>query len=1076
MASRQSGLLRVSVLISRPLRPDALEVYPSLVGGWFDLCSAIAGLPMNLTRISPPTIVGLRDHLSKMTATPGTRPEVLYFSGGSFQNGLEFEDDLGKVDQISVRTLSSYLRASVKGSKPIDVCLFRTNASEEVIKGIAASLLQERVASAVLFDVKDQTDEEAMAFTAGLCKNLIDRVPLDEAVSIAGRGETKPYLFGATKLVFQGKRTGITQIVDSRPPGVLDKRLVFLGRESLLIDLGRRFQEPGGLTVVSGILGIGKTALVTEALHRAAWRFPGGVTSLTLPQNLEVNENVTFSSIMSHIITDLGIIEQQNIGPELTLIQHCQNQRTLIFLDNIGRLLGPALTKHLNAEEDQAYLLLSFIKKLPSNCHLVLAVRSVPVSLDEQLRRDENACHYPLTDGLDDVAACKLVLEKATRHSVTSLQSESTAADLASAAHGHPKLIEIAVGQAKRSSLRRVLQDLRGFRGSVVELLREMIGNSLRNLRGVTQQAAYVIALFAAGSCSFEEMQEAIGTDPTKALASLELAGLLAYADQTERYKWHASVFECVVQLDVDKKFFDGARDRLMAYYGKHLPTRVTDYKSVDPEVTNMLFLLEGADSFSNIAQVSKDVVEELDPILHVLGRWTESKNVVRRVLDLCEQAGLAIVQSQLLNRLACSCQALGDFDEAESHYLRSLALDPESAGTLHGLGRLAHDRGRLDDAERHYKHSLDIAMRAKDDRAKARAQHEFGRLYHQMGEYAKARLSLTDCVALRRGLVANRGKVERWDKWDLAASLHELGSLEQTTGNLETAVKLYDESYEMRKRLAQPDKRGMADTLHALGSIHQLAGDLSRAEKLFLKSLSLKRELLDARGCAATLSRLAEINIAVKGKFEESLGYYNEAIMLQANIDPLNLCSTLNSMARHYYEGQNRFDDGLKLYQSAIKIAEDHNFLLQRSISQIGIGRISIQTGDQLIGALESVTQSLDFLQPRNLPELTEAIAIKSKLEDLLVANFSSWWPAMPPQQAAHNLDLLKSVLAPEQMASVEATVKQIRKGKTFTNGLAPRHKQALISGARFVYDTSVKIGGDFAVDFAIRMLRGGA
>ena len=68
----------------------------------------------------------------------------------------------------------------------------------------------------------------------------------------------------------------------------------------------------------------------------------------------------------------------------------------------------------------------------------------------------------------------------------------------------------------------------------------------------------------------------------------------------------------------------------------------------------------------------------------------------------------------------------------------------------------------------------------------------------------------------------------------DVASTLHQLGVVEQLSGNLREAKKLYEEALEIETNVygtrQHPD---VASTMHQLGIVEQLSGNLSEAKKL---------------------------------------------------------------------------------------------------------------------------------------------------------------------------------------------------------------------------------------------------
>jgi tetratricopeptide (TPR) repeat protein len=79
-------------------------------------------------------------------------------------------------------------------------------------------------------------------------------------------------------------------------------------------------------------------------------------------------------------------------------------------------------------------------------------------------------------------------------------------------------------------------------------------------------------------------------------------------------------------------------------------------------------------------------------------------------------------------------------------------------------------------------------------------------------------------------------------DQSGIASTLHELGSLAQSQGEIEEARRLYNESLEIAKRLG--DQSGIAITLHQLGMLAEVENNKVEAVRLFREALGIFERL----------------------------------------------------------------------------------------------------------------------------------------------------------------------------------------------------------------------------------------
>src|SRR5262249_7586492 len=79
-------------------------------------------------------------------------------------------------------------------------------------------------------------------------------------------------------------------------------------------------------------------------------------------------------------------------------------------------------------------------------------------------------------------------------------------------------------------------------------------------------------------------------------------------------------------------------------------------------------------------------------------------------------------------------------------------------------------------------------------------------------------------------------------NRWVIAASLNDLGSVANLQEDYTTARSLYEESLAIRRALG--DRLGVADSLRNLGSVASDQGDYAAARSLYEESLAIRREL----------------------------------------------------------------------------------------------------------------------------------------------------------------------------------------------------------------------------------------
>jgi tetratricopeptide (TPR) repeat protein len=237
-------------------------------------------------------------------------------------------------------------------------------------------------------------------------------------------------------------------------------------------------------------------------------------------------------------------------------------------------------------------------------------------------------------------------------------------------------------------------------------------------------------------------------------------------------------------------------------------------------------------------------------------GRLDEAERAYRQILVMLQaqvpsqeqEEDLAIAFHQL-GRVA---QERGNLDDAEDWYLKSLAAEQDSGNQLgisasfHQLGRLCQEQGRLGDAENWYLKSLAIEEELDNKPGMAAS-------YGQLGVLAEDRERLDDAEDWYLKSLAIEGDLG--DERGMARVFHQLGMVAQKRGRLDDAENWYLKSLAIEEEL--DNKPGMAASYGQLGVLAEDRGRLDDAEDWYLKSLAIDVELGNTTGMAVSYGHL---------------------------------------------------------------------------------------------------------------------------------------------------------------------------------------------------------------------------
>ena len=190
---------------------------------------------------------------------------------------------------------------------------------------------------------------------------------------------------------------------------------------------------------------------------------------------------------------------------------------------------------------------------------------------------------------------------------------------------------------------------------------------------------------------------------------------------------------------------------------------------------------------------------------------------------------------------------------------------------------------------------------------------------------------------ARRRALESGLRVTQNTDGPDRAALLHNMGMLEQDTGNYAQAHRLYLQSLEINERLG--DRAGVAYTLGQLGILAYLQADYKDARDFYKRVLEISRDLKDRGSEGRALHQLGLL-ADVQGECAEAYRLYSESLDIARQLeDKVAVASGLHQLGNLAYQrGDN--NEAHRLYSESRDISqqlEDQTGLAQ-TLFQLGM------------------------------------------------------------------------------------------------------------------------------------------
>ncbi|WP_433271898.1 BTAD domain-containing putative transcriptional regulator [Actinosynnema sp. CS-041913] len=209
--------------------------------------------------------------------------------------------------------------------------------------------------------------------------------------------------------------------------------------------------------------------------------------------------------------------------------------------------------------------------------------------------------------------------------------------------------------------------------------------------------------------------------------------------------------------------------------------------------------------------------------------------------LRLAEQGDWPAGQASAHNNLGGIHRQSGHLTEAAEHFARSLEIDRRHglpAGEMAGLNNLAivaWQLGRLADSTDYFTQALRLRREARAPQGIALALGNVGELWHTRGEPDRALAHLTEALGIHREIGAR--VAEAGNLTTLAAIHNDLGDLPTAYEHARTSLMLARDTGERRIE---------AGALHVLGDIHRRAGQPADAKDCYRQAVALARETGD--------------------------------------------------------------------------------------------------------------------------------------------------------------------------------------------------------------------------------------
>ena len=706
----------------------------------------------------------------------------------------------------------------------------------------------------------------------------------------------------------------------------------FTGRTGELRQLEAAAQA-GGIFVIGGMAGVGKTAFAVRAARQLAPVFPDGQIFLPLHAHTAGQRPVEPVDGLASLLQTAGIAPAQ-IPPSLDARaslwrDRVSGQRVLLVLDDAvdsdqvrpllpgmnGALVLITSRLRLTALEDAQVMSLDTLP--PSDAAALLARLATRPGLDPAdpaVAEIARLCgRLPLALGM---------LARQLYHHPAWSPAE-LAADLA-AARDRLELMH-AENLSVAAAFDRSYQDLSVPEQKMFRCL---------GLHPGSDFDAYAAAALA-------------GVPVTEARRDLE--GLYDHYLLAEtsrgRYRFHDLIHEHARDLaDASQPGErEAASDRLLDYYlltartaSQHLNGRSTT-DTGEPTASTQVRHIAGRDDALSWLKAERlnlhaaagyaaaagrpahaaAIPAAVHEFLRGQGHWDEALALHNAAIEAAHETGNQLAEARALTDLGDMQFLTDDYPAAEASLTqaveayRGLGDRLGEANALTSIGAVQHAIGNSPAAAASLTRALGLYKSLADQLGEASALTALGAIQHATGNSPAATASLTRALELYTNLGSQLGQ---------ASALTELGTMHDAAGDYTAAATAQQQALDLYRYVG--DRLGEANTLTSLGIVQFRSGDSSAAEASHTRALQLYRDLDDRSGEAEALNNIADM-ICHTAAPATARPYYQQALAIATSIaaqheqaralEGIGLCDTLDGKPT---EGRKILREALAIYQ----------------------------------------------------------------------------------------------------------------------------------------------------------------
>ncbi len=411
---------------------------------------------------------------------------------------------------------------------------------------------------------------------------------------------------------------------------------------------------------------------------------------------------------------------------------------------------------------------------------------------------------------------------------------------------------------------------------------------------------------------------------------------------------------------------------RLASYFDQEIKTHPDDFPHLHSIRPHVLTLLRIA-SERGVWETITSLAESIDTYLDLQGFWTDRIQVIESAVAAAKATQNRPDEGAFLGTLGIAYFSLGKVEQAIDYYQQAMTIANETGdrsreGTaISNLGNAHYSLGQIEQAINYYQQALAIAKETGNRESEGITLGNLGNVYRYLGqvdkaiEYIKEALSIAKEVGNHQGEGANLGSLgnaylsigqvkqaidsfqqaitiakEMGDRRNEGAWLGNLGVIYRNIGQIDQAISTYHQALAIAKEIG--DRRNEGIWLGALGIAYDSLGQIEQAIDYHHQALAIAKEISDHKNVG---TRLGNLGIAYRkfGQVDQSITYHQQALTIAKQLsDRRNESNQLNNLGDAYADlGQ--IGQAIQYHQQALALAQKINYRRNEGNSLGGLG-----------------------------------------------------------------------------------------------------------------------------------------